>query len=61
MCGLLKACESSFKFSEIKEEDVLKSLKVLNPNKAIGVDKIGGKLLCMTACGISQSMTSLFH
>ena len=54
VCGLLKACDSSFKFSEIGEEDVLKLLKVLDPNKAIGVDKISGKLFCMTACGISQ-------
>ena len=55
VCGLLKACDSSFKFSEIEEEDVLKLLKVLDPNKTIGVNKIGGKLLRMTACGISQS------
>ena len=61
VCGPLKACDSSFKFSEIEEEDVLKLLKVLDPNKAIGVDKISGKLLCMTACGISRSLTSLFN
>ena len=39
----------------------MKLLKVLDPNKAIGVDKISGKLLRMTACGISWSLTSLFN
>ena len=34
---------------------------MLDPNKAIGVDEISGKLLRMTACGISQSLTSLFN
>ena len=58
---LLKACDSSFNFSEIEEEDVLKLLKVLDPNKAIGVDKIGGKHVCMAAWGISQSLTLLFN
>ena len=61
VCGLLKACDSSFKFSKIEEEDVFKLLKVLDPNKAISVDKISGKLLRMTACGISRSLTSLFN
>ena len=33
----------------------------LDPNKAIGADKIGGKFLHMAACGISRSLTSLFN
>ena len=37
--GQLLACESEFVFSRIEEEDVLKLLCSLDPNKAIGVDK----------------------
>lgn len=39
----------------------MKLLMVLDPHKAIGAAKIGGLLLHMTACVISQSSTSLFY
>ena len=61
MCGLMNICDSSFRFSLIEEADVLKLLMALDPNKAIGADNIGGKLLNMTACGISRSLTSLLN
>ena len=57
----MKTCDSRFRFNLIEEADVLKLLMALDPNKAIGADKIGGKLLHMTACGISRSLTSLFN
>ena len=52
-------CE--FKFSTIEEEDVLKLLCNLDPNKAVGVDRISAKLLRTASPGISHSLTSLFN
>ena len=45
----------------IEEEDVLKILKGLDSNKAVGVDRISSKLLKTVAGGISRSLTSLFN
>lgn len=45
-----------FKFSTIEEEDVLKLLCSLDPNKAVGVDGISAKLLRTAAPGISHSV-----
>ena len=50
VCRLMKTCDSRFRFNLIEDADVLKLLMALDPNKAIGADKIGGKLLHMTAC-----------
>ena len=50
-----------FKFKEVDEGDVLKVLKILDPNKACGADEIGSKLLRMVAPGICQSLASLFN
>ena len=52
---------SKFEFKKVKEEDVLKLLKRLDPNKAVGADGIGGKLLRMVAPGICRSLTSLYN
>ena len=59
--GQLLACESEFVFDRIEEEDVLKLLCSLDPNKAIGVDRICAKLLRTAGPGISHSLTSLFN
>ena len=61
LCRLMKTCDTRFRFNLIEEADVLKLLMALDPNKAIGADRISGKLLHMTACGISWSLTSLFN
>ena len=37
--------ESTFRFKEIEEGDVLKALLHLNPNKACGTDGISAKVL----------------
>ena len=55
----LTACE--FKFEKIEEEDVLKLLRGLDVNKAVGLDNISAKLLRMAAPAISQSLASLFN
>ena len=52
-------CE--FKFEKIEEEDVLKLLRGLDVNKAVGLDNIIAKLLRMAAPAISQSLASLFN
>ena len=52
-------CE--FKFEKIEEEDVLKLLRGLDVNKAVGLDNISAKLLRMAAPAISQSLASLFN
>ena len=57
----LPSCESIFKFARIEEEDVLKCLKSLDPNKAVGTDGISAKILRTVAAGISESLTSLFN
>ena len=44
--------ESTFRFKEIEERDVLKALLHLNPNKACGTDGISAKVLRMVAPGI---------
>ena len=43
-------CE--FKFEKIEEEDVLKLLRGLDVNKAVGLDNISAKLLRMAAPAI---------
>ena len=60
-CDMVPVCESTFKFDMIEEEDVLKILQGLDPNKAVGVDGISSKLLKTVASGISRSLTSLFN
>jgi hypothetical protein len=40
-CEQLVSCDAQFHFSRIKEEDGLKLLQGLDPNKAVGVDMIG--------------------
>lgn len=60
-CEMVPMCESTFKFDMIEEEDVLKILKGLDSNKAVGVDGISSKLLKTVAGGISRSLTSLFN
>ena len=57
----LRTCESQFEFNRIEEEDVLKLLCSLDPNKAVGVDKICAKLLRTAASGIRHNLTSLFN
>ena len=54
-------CETQFEFKQIKESDVLKVLRSLDPNKACGADGISAKLLKMVAPGISQGLTCLFN
>ena len=46
---------------KIEEEDVLKCLKSLDPNKVVGTDGISAKILRTVAVGISESLTSLFN
>ena len=60
-CAKLPWCESAFRFDAIDEEDVLKLLEGLDPNKAVGVDGISGKILRAVAPGVSASLTSLFN
>ena len=60
-CDMVPVCESTFKFDMIEEEDVLKILQGLDPNKAVRVDGICSKLLKTVASGISRSLTSLFN
>ena len=43
--GQSRSFQSHFEFSKIEEEDVLRLLCSLDPNKAVGVDKISAKLL----------------
>ena len=57
----LPSCEFIFRFARIEEEDVLKCLKSLDPNKAVGTDGISAKTLRTVAAGISESLTSLFN
>ena len=49
-------CE--FKFEKIEEEDILKLLRGLDVNKALGLDNISAKLLRMAAPVISHSLAS---
>ena len=60
-CEMVPVCESSFKFDMIEEEEVLKILQGLDPNKAVGVDGISSKLLKTVASGVNRSLTSLFN
>ena len=60
-CDTVPPCEIVFKFERIKEEDVLRLLKGIDPNKAVGVDSISGKILKAVGPGISKSLTSLYN
>ena len=53
--------ESTFRFKEIEEGDVLKALLHLNPNKACGTDGISANVLRMVAPGICDSLTVIFN
>ena len=53
--------DSEFKFEKVDEEDVLKLLRGLDVNKAVGLDNISAKLLRMTAPVISRSLASLLN
>lgn len=50
-----------FKFENVDEEDVLKLLRSLDVNKAVGLDNVSAKLLKMTAPAISRSLASLLN
>ena len=60
-CEMILPRESVFRFDVIEEENVLKLLTSLDPNKAVGMDDIGGKILRAVASGISRSLASLFN
>ena len=53
--------ENSFSFSYITESFVLKHLKGLKTNKAIGLDRISGRLLRDSADCIAPVLTRLFN
>jgi len=53
--------ESTFRFKEIEERDVLKALLHLNPNKACGMDGISATVLRTVAPGISGSLAVIFN
>ena len=55
------AVADEFRFHRIEEEDVLKLLRRLDIDKAMGMDKISAKILRYAADGIYQSLTSLFN
>ena len=48
-------------FQEISENDVLKLLHGLGPNKASGIDGISSRILKLSAAVISPSLTSIFN
>ena len=48
-------------FQEISENDVLKLLHGLGPNKASGIDGISSRVLKLSAAVISPSLTSIFN
>ena len=54
-------CDHEFSFTRVEEEEVLKLLRGLDVNKAVGVDAISAKLLRIAAPGISASLASLFN
>ena len=57
----LPLSQSTFKFSTITEDQVLKKIFHLNMKKATGPDLISARLLRMVAPAVSQSLTSLFN
>ena len=60
--GRISSCESTtFKFDVIDEEDVLRLMRSLEPNKAESIDGIGGKILRAVVPGDSASLTSLVY
>ena len=52
--------QTAAKFQRVKEDAVLALLRSLDPNKAVGSDKVSAEILCIAAAGICGSLTSLF-
>ena len=59
--GQLPECGHEFHFKKVEEDEVLRLLRGLDVNKAVGVDAIGAKLLKTAASGIGASLTTLFN
>ena len=59
--GRLPECDHEFHFKRVEEDEVLRLLRGLDVNKAVGVDAIGAKLLKTAASGIGAGLTTLFN
>ncbi len=57
----LTPVDTSFQFTAITEEEVLRVLSGLNETKASGSDGISARLLRLTAPVVAKSLTSLFN
>ena len=59
--GLPNTSSQVFEFHTLRETDVFKAFRTMDPTKATGADKIPAKALKIAAPNISQVLTKVFN
>ena len=61
MTSVLNAASEEFQFKSLGNKQVQEAMKMLNPRKATGNDKIDGRILKTGAEELAPSLTSNFN